>query len=51
MRAEYDGPGGPGVAAAVDEMRLVLAGRGADLEAETEALVEELVPGSQPQVS
>ena len=50
LRAEYDGPGGPGVAAAVDEMWVVLAGRDADLDAETEALVEELVPGWQPLV-
>ena len=42
---------GPGVAAAVDEMWVVLSERDADLEAETEALVEELVPGSQPLVS
>lgn len=47
LRAEYDGPGGPGVAAAVDEMWVVLSGRGAELEAETEALVEELVPGAR----
>ena len=46
LRAEYDGPGGPGIAAAVKEMWVVLSGRGADLDAETEALVEELVPGS-----
>jgi hypothetical protein len=50
LRAEYDGPGGPGVVAAVDEMCLALSERDADLEAETEALVEELVPGSQPLV-
>uniref|UniRef100_UPI001C80894F bacterial transcriptional activator domain-containing protein n=1 Tax=Nocardioides pelophilus TaxID=2172019 RepID=UPI001C80894F len=47
LRAEYDGPGGPGVAAAVDQMWVALAERGAELEAETEALVEELVPGAQ----
>jgi hypothetical protein len=51
LRAEYDGPGGPGVAAAVEEMWVVLSGCGADAEPETEALVEELVPGSQPLVS
>lgn len=51
MRAEYDGPGGPGVVAAVNEMWVVLSDRDAELEAETEALVEELVPGSQPLVS
>jgi len=47
LRAEYDGPGGPGVAAAADEMVVALSERGADLEAETEALVEELVPGTR----
>ncbi|RHW28803.1 hypothetical protein D0Z08_02860 [Nocardioides immobilis] len=50
LRAEYDGPGGPGIAAAVDEMLVALSERDADLEAETEALVEELVPGSRPVV-
>ncbi|WP_322936905.1 hypothetical protein [Nocardioides bizhenqiangii] len=47
LRTEYDGPGGPGVVAAVNEMWVVLSDRGAELEAETEALVEELVPGSR----
>ncbi len=50
LRADYDGPGGPGIAAAVKEMWVVLSARGADLEAETEALVEELVPGSREAV-
>ena len=45
LRAEYDGPGGPDAAAeAAAEMADVLAGRGAALEAETDALVEELLP-------
>ncbi|UMG94667.1 bacterial transcriptional activator domain-containing protein [Nocardioides sp. TF02-7] len=47
LRVEDDGPGGPGVTAATDEMLLALSERGADLEPETEALVEELMPGSR----
>ncbi|KAA1427199.1 BTAD domain-containing putative transcriptional regulator [Nocardioides antri] len=48
LRAEYDGPGGPAIAAASQEMVVALAERGAELEAETEALVEELLPGARP---
>lgn len=46
MRAEFDGPGGPAAIAVVDEMRLMLDSRDVPLEAETEALAEELVPGT-----
>lgn len=45
VRSEYDGPGGADAAAeAAATMAEVLAGRGAGIEPETDALVEELLP-------
>lgn len=43
----YD-PGGPGVRVVVEEMHRVLNACGAPVEAETQALVEELLPGRGP---
>ncbi|NUR07493.1 MAG: hypothetical protein HOQ45_10830, partial [Nocardioidaceae bacterium] len=48
VRSEYDGPGGADAASrAVGGMVDVLGRRGAHIEAETDALVEELLPAEQ----
>ncbi len=46
LRAAYAADGPPGAVAALAEMRSVLADLGEPMEAETEALVEELSPGA-----
>lgn len=47
LLAESGNPDGPGTARVVDDMLLRLQGVGAPLEAETEALVAELLPGHE----
>jgi hypothetical protein len=48
LRSEHDGPGGAEAASdAASEMVEVLGGRGASIDAETDALVEELLPAQQ----
>lgn len=49
LTAEDRNPDGPGTATVVDEMAQVLQAAKAPLEAETEALVIELLPGGHPE--